>query len=118
MGTFLTFTTDYTPENTPTLEDVGKAHLKVDKEFFGGRYHHRLVGELARREIFNGDSVAAWLAHEAAVPHLRLHGASAQQVDSLVQANLDRLGIGPDFGLVIQSVTRDQIGRASCRERA
>ena len=107
MGTFLTSATDYTPENTPTLEDVGKAHLKVDKEFFGGRYHHRLVGELARREIFNGDSVAAWLAHEAAVPHLRLHGASAQQVDSLVQANLDRLGIGPDFGLVIQSVTRD-----------
>jgi hypothetical protein len=107
LGTFLTGTTDYTPENTPTLEDVGKAYLKVDKEFFGGRYYHRLVDELTRREIFNADSVAAWLAHEAAVPHLRLHGRSAEEVDALVQTNLDRLGIGPDFGLVVQSATRE-----------
>ena len=107
MGTFLTGTTDYTPENTPTLEDVGKAYLKVDKEFFGGRYHHRLVDELTRREIFNVNSVTAWLAHEAAVPHLRLRATNAEEVDALVQANLDRLGIGPDFGLIVQSVTRD-----------
>src|SRR5437867_3771807 len=107
MGTFLTLTTDYTPENTLTLEDVGKAHLKVDKEFFGGRYYDRLVAELTRREIFDVNSVAAWLAHEAAVPHLRLHGPSAQEVDAVVQTNLDRLGIGPDFGLIVQSVTRD-----------
>ena len=28
-----------------TLEDVAKAYLKVDKEFFGGRYHAMLVDE-------------------------------------------------------------------------
>jgi hypothetical protein len=28
-----------------TLEDVGKAYLKVDNEFFGGHYHAFLVGE-------------------------------------------------------------------------
>src|SRR5437016_10887694 len=57
MGTFLTGAADYTPENTLTLEDVGKAYLKVDKEFFGGRFHDRIVAELTRREIFDADSV-------------------------------------------------------------
>jgi hypothetical protein len=33
--------------------------------------------------------------------------ASDKRVDKLVQSNLDRLGIGPDFGLKLQSVTRD-----------
>ena len=96
--------------NTHAFIDFNAFYSPAARQLFFGvvPYRlHRLVGELTRREIFNGDSVAAWLAHEAAVPHLRLHGASAQQVDSLVQANLDRLGIGPDFGLVIQSVTRD-----------
>jgi len=108
MGTFLTGAADYTPENTLTLEDVGKAYLKVDKEFFGGRFHDRIVAELTRREIFDADSVTAWLAHEAALPHLRLHRPNAQEeVDALVQTNLDRLGIGPDFGLIVQSVIRE-----------
>ena len=108
LGTFLTAATDYTPENTLSLEDVGKAYLKVDKEFFGGRYRQRLVDELTRREIFGANSVLEWLTHEAAVPLLRLpHGHGVREVESLVQANLDRLGIGGDFGLVVQSVIRD-----------
>lgn len=109
LGTFLTLTTDYTPENEVTLEDVAKAYVKVDKELFGARYRSFLVGEFLRREIFGTNSVAEWLAHEAAIPHLRLpseHGP--QGVDALIQTNLDRLGIGPDFGLIVQSVIRDQ----------
>src|SRR5262249_39850338 len=35
-------------------------------------------------------------------------GASDQDVDNLVQANLNTLGIGPAFGLNVQSVTRDR----------
>jgi hypothetical protein len=109
MGLINTWATDFTPENTMTLDDVGKAYLKVDKEFFGSQYHIVLVNELTRREIFGADSVAEWLAHEAALPELRLpQPASEQAVDGLVQANLDNLGIGPDFGLILQSVTSDR----------
>src|SRR5262245_21815363 len=57
MGAFLTRAADYTPENQMTLEDVAKAYLKVDKEFFDGRYHDILVGEFTRREIFDAESV-------------------------------------------------------------
>lgn len=109
MGIFLTRSTDYTPENSVTLEDVGKAYLKVDKEFFGGRYHNMIVDEFTKREIFDVDSVAEWMEHDAAIPNLRLaKRASDQDVDNLVQANLDKLGIGPEFGLKLQSVTRDR----------
>ncbi len=45
MGVFQVRANDYTPENQMTLEDVGKAYLKVDKEFFGSRYHAALVDE-------------------------------------------------------------------------
>jgi hypothetical protein len=37
MGAFLVYSTDYTPENSMSLEDVGKAYLKVGKEFYDGR---------------------------------------------------------------------------------
>jgi hypothetical protein len=108
MGIFLTHTTDYTPENRMTLEDIGKAYLKVDAEHFGGRYRDQLVAEFRRREIFNAGSLDAWLAHEAALPDLRLaythHPGAAE---NMVRKNLDRLGVGPDFGLIVQSVTRD-----------
>src|SRR5262249_24062480 len=111
MGTFLTRSTDYTPENQMTLEDVAKAYLKVDKEFFGSRYHDMLVDEFIRREIFNADSDREWVAHEVATPYLRLSKPSRRWsdpiVEELVQANLDKLGVGPDFGLKLQSVTRD-----------
>ena len=108
MGTFLTHTTDYTPENRMTLEDVGKAYLKVDAELFGGRYRDRLVKELRRREIFDANSLNDWLAHEAALPDLRLaFGRDVREAQDLMRRNLDRLGIGPDFGLAVQSVTRD-----------
>ena len=108
LGTFLTRSADYVPENTMTLEDVAKGYLKVDKEFFGGRYRTVLVGEFTRREIFDAGSLSAWLAHEAAVPSLHLSPrATEQEIDELVQSNLDRLGIGPDLGLKLQSVVRD-----------
>lgn len=112
MGIFLTHATDYTPENRMTLEDVGKAYLKVDAELFGGRYRGRLVNEFRRREIFDAHSVDAWLAHEASLPDLRLpFGTGQEQTAHLVAANLDLLGIGPGFGLVVQSVTRDDRSR-------
>lgn len=109
MGTFLTRAADYTPENTMTLEDVAKAYLKVDKEFYDGEYHSVLVDEFTRREIFHLQSVAEWLAHEAAVPALRLRGRAAERkINALIQANLEILGIAPEFGLELQGVTRDQ----------
>lgn len=92
-----------------TLEDVGKAYLKVDKEFYGGRYQTMFATEFIKREIFNADSVREWLAHEAAAPDLRLpRRASDRNVDKMLQANLDLLGIGPDFGLRLQSVTSER----------
>ncbi len=107
MGTFLTRANDYMPENEMTLEDVAKAYLKVDKEFFDSRYHAVLVEEFTRRELFDAGSVSEWLAHEAATPKLWLHPRwPDQQVERMVQANIDKLGIGPDFGLKLQGVTR------------
>src|SRR5215475_866675 len=122
MGMFLMRSTDYTPENRMTLEDVAKAYLKVDKEFFESRYHDILVGEFTRREIFDADSESEWMAHEAAAPQLRLprHDSkywwlrrrpSDQEVERLLQANLDELGIGPDFGLKLQSITYANLPR-------
>jgi hypothetical protein len=110
MGTFLVLSTDYTPENSMTLEDVCKAYLKVDKEIYGGRYHSLFVSEFTRRELFDANSVADWLAHEAAMPDLRLpRRVKDRKLDNLIQASLDKLGIGPDFGLKLQSVTRDNV---------
>jgi len=91
-----------------TLEDVCKAYLKVDKEIYGGQYQSLFASEFTRRELFDANSVPEWMAHEAAVPDLRLpRRATTENVNNMVQANLDRLGIGPDFGLKLQSVTRE-----------
>jgi len=107
MGFFVTRAADYTPENRMTLEDVAKAYLKVDKEFFASRYHATLVDEFTRREIFDAKSVSEWLAHEGATPQLWLHPRwPDHKVEQLIQANLDKLGVGPDFGLKLQSVAR------------
>jgi hypothetical protein len=109
MGIFLAQTTDHTPENRMTLEDVGKAYLKVDAEIFDGRYRERLVDEFRRREIFDPGSLDAWLVHEASLPDLRLaFGRGTQRAAALVGANLDRLGIAPGLGLVVSSLTRDE----------
>lgn len=107
MGTFLVRVLEHTPENVMTLEDVGRAYLTVDAEHFGGRHHAFLVEEFTRREIFDETSVAEWEAHRAALPRLRLHGWSPAAVGEVVQANLEALGVGPAFGLALQSVTRD-----------
>ncbi|MGH9850825.1 MAG: hypothetical protein ACREBD_13390 [Blastocatellia bacterium] len=107
MGFFLMRAADYTPENRMTLEDVAKAYLKVDKEFFASRYHATLVDEFTRREIFDAKSVSEWLAHEEATPTLWLHPRwPDHKVEQLIRANLDKLGIGPDFGLKLQGVAR------------
>jgi hypothetical protein len=99
IGVFLTHSTDYTPEDTMTLEDVAKAYLKVDKELYSGRYRNLFAPAFTTREIFDADSVAEWMAHEEAIPNLRLpQNPSDRNIDRLVQANLDKLGIGPDFG--------------------
>lgn len=109
MGTFALRAMDFMPENRVTLEDVARAYLKVDKEFFDSKYRQFLVDEFVRREIFDSQSLASWLAHEAAVPALRLRGrAGEQEVDALVQAQLDALGIGPEFGLALQGVVHDR----------
>ncbi|MFN7948220.1 MAG: hypothetical protein U0Z53_22915 [Blastocatellia bacterium] len=114
MGVFLTHTTDFVPENQMTLDDVAKAYLKVDREFFGGRYYQVLVDEFTRREIFNAKSASEWLTHEEAIPQLHLRrGSSDEMIGQMVQAGLDELGIGPDFGLKVQSVIRSpRPGRA------
>jgi len=117
MGIFLTRANDYMPENQATLEDVAKAYLKVDKEFFGGRYHVVLVEEFTRRELFDAGSVTEWLAHEAALPDLRIPRRWPEgKMEEMVRTNLDRLGIGPDFGLKLQSLTREhRLGQAIVR---
>lgn len=108
MGIFLAHSTNYTPENYPTLEDVAKAYLKVDKEFFGSRYHAALVDEFTRREIFDANSEHEWLVHEDSLPYIYFSRQSSDQdVEELLQANANILGIGQDFGLKLQSMVRD-----------
>lgn len=109
MGIFVMRSTDYTPENTMTLEDIAKAYLKVDKEFYDSQYRDVLVSEFIKREIFDESSEAEWMEHEASVPDLKLlSGSSDQDIEQLVQSNPEKLRIGPDFGLKMQSVTRDR----------
>jgi hypothetical protein len=116
MGVFLVRSTDYTPENQLTLEDIAKAYLKVDKEFFRGAYHDVLVNEFIRRELFDASSDSEWMAHEAAIPSLRLRGRSADdKLEQFIQANLDKLGIGADFGLKLQSAIQDDQGQTIVR---
>ncbi len=107
MGVFLARANDYTPENQMTLEDVAKAYLKVDKEFFGGHYRAAMVDEFTRREIFDTESLSEWMAHEAAIPQLNLPSQLGDDdLERMLQANLDKLSIWPGFGVKLQSVTR------------
>src|SRR5262249_43251770 len=115
MGVFLVRSTDHTPENEMSLEDVGKAYLKVDKEYFGGRYRAFLDGEFRRREIFTDHSLADFDAHEAALPQLTLTEKTVPAANRLIQANLDQLGMPPEFGLRLQSYTVDSQGRQIVR---
>src|SRR5262249_40316437 len=115
MGIFLTRATDHTPEDTLTLEDVGKAYLKVDKEYFGGKYRDILTNEFRFREIFDANSLAEFDAHEAALPQLTLQEKTARAANRLIQDNLDQLGIAPEFGLQFQSYTVDTEGRQIVR---
>lgn len=108
MGIFLAHSTNYTPENQMTLEDVAKAYLKVDREFFGSRYHAALIEEFRRREIFDAKSEHEWLVHEDSLPYIYFSRQSSDQdIEELLQANAAILGIGQDFGLKLQSMVRD-----------
>jgi hypothetical protein len=115
MGIFLMRSTDHTPEETVTLEDVGKAYLKVDKEYFGGRYHDILANEFRFREIFDDSSLAEFDAHEADLPQLTVQQRNPLAVRQLIQDNLDKLEIGPGFGLMLQGWTVDPEGRQIVR---
>lgn len=120
MGTFLVRTADFTPENTMTLEDVCKGYLKVDAEYFGGKYQQLLSDEFTRRGMFRGppnpgepgvSSLDEWKAHEAAVPALSIGTKKdAATMTKLVADNLEKLGIGSHFGLNVQSQTVDKQG--------
>lgn len=107
MGVFLMRAMDFMPENQVTLDDVGKAYLKVDKEFFQGRYHTKLVNEFLRRELFQPVSEPDWLAHEAALPHLNVPRQWTDgRIEEYILSHQNDLGIGPEFGLKLQSVIR------------
>ena len=107
MGVFLMHSPDYVPENRLVLQDMVKGYLKVDKEFFAGRYQKILVDEFSRRELLDANSLRDWLAHEEALPALWLPNWSTDpDVATFVAQNQDRLGVGQDFGLRLQSVTR------------
>ena len=43
----------YAPEDCVVLQDIAKGYLKVDEEFFGGRYHDVLVNEFTQRELLD-----------------------------------------------------------------
>ena len=106
MGVFNTHATDYTPENEMTLADVAEAYLKVDQEFFGGRYYEMFVDEFLRRELLDTNSLQDWWAHEMAIPRLWLSNQSTDaDVEGFIEQNQDLLSAGPDFGLKLQSVT-------------
>lgn len=109
MGTFLLRSVDFTPEDTPTMDDVVMAYLKVDKEIFDYRYNGFLVDEFVRRELLNTTTLNNWLTHEASIPSLRLPGRYLdRKFEKYIAENLDELGIGPNFGLKTLSVTQER----------
>jgi hypothetical protein len=111
MGTFNARATEHTPQNAMSLEDVGKAWMKVDKEYFKGKYGNFIAEELKRREIFDDGSVNELKAHEAAVPKLSLYGhKNDDAVTSLVKNNLAKLGIGSGFDLEVINHELDDNG--------
>jgi hypothetical protein len=56
--------------------------------------------------------------HEDSVPYLYLSRQSSDQdIEEMLQANVDRLGLGQDFGLKLQSVIREE-GRGQTIVRA
>ncbi|MEK7705926.1 MAG: hypothetical protein AAB426_13270, partial [Myxococcota bacterium] len=117
MGKFMVRAADYTPETQVTLEDVGKACLSVDREYFGGAYHDLWARELETREIFTKDSVAAWQAHVASLPQLRIDpkATSKEALSAFVQEHLTQLGVDARFGLRLQSTQVDADGRTLVR---
>ena len=111
MGTLNTRATEHVPHDSLSLEDVGKAWLKVDKEYFKGKYSSVISEELKRREIFDDGSVNEFKAHEAALPKLNLWGQKNDDaVNSLVKNNLTKLGIGSGYDLQVTNHELDDNG--------
>lgn len=134
MQTMLLRAAEHTPENSLTLEDVGKAYLKVDKEYFGGQYAEVWNEEFTKREVFQlptqpdpdrpalfemptRASVTEWLAHEDALPKLVLSpkNPSPAAAEALVKASLSKLGIGAGLDLKLQSHEVDDRGQQIVR---
>ncbi len=116
MGLFLVRSADHTPENSMTLEDVGKALLKVDKEYFSGNYRELWTAELTWREILTSRALEEWQAHEDSLPKLVLPAeASQEEADAMLRGSLEELGIDPPFALRLQSHQRDKKGRRFLR---
>lgn len=111
MGTLNTRATEHVPFDTMSLEDVGKAWLKVDKEYFGGKYGTVIADELKRREIFDDGSVNEFKAHEAALPRLSTWGqVNDDAMNSLIKNNLSKLGVGPGYDLEVTNHELDDKG--------
>ena len=118
MGTFNLRATEHTPENVVSLEDVGKAWLKVDQEYFKGKYGKFISEEMQRREIFTDKSVPDWLAHESSIPKLsmadklfpKLVHKNDDALNSLIDKNLSKLGVPAGYSLKVQSHELDDNG--------
>ncbi len=115
MGTFLMRTTQHTPENAMTLEDVGKAYLKVDQEYFGGKYRALLEGELTTRGILTPASLKAHAAHEAMTPKLVLTDRSREGTSKLLKDHQEQLNLGGGFGGKLTSFHTDDLGQTVVR---
>ncbi|HEY8210174.1 MAG TPA: hypothetical protein VIG99_21965 [Myxococcaceae bacterium] len=111
MGTFNARSTEHVPANSMSLEDVGKAWLKVDKEYFKGKYSNVISTEMQRREIFDAGSVAEFKAHESALPKLSMgFHKNDDDLNKLIKNNLSKLGIGPGFDLQVTDHELDDNG--------
>lgn len=115
MGTFLMRTTQHTPENAMSLEDVGKAYLKVDQEYFGGKYRGLLEGELTARGILTPASLKAFAAHEAMTPRLVLTDRSREGISQLLKDHQEQLNLGGGFGGKLTSFHTDDRGQTVVR---
>lgn len=115
MGQLLTRVADHTPENTMSFEDVAKAYIKADREYFGGKLSGALTEEFTRRGVFDADSIKELDAREAALPKgISAGSKDPEQMKALLTASLDKLGL-QGFGLEINMHQVDKDGRQVVR---
>jgi hypothetical protein len=116
MGTLLVRASDFSPEDSMSLEDVAKAYLTVDKEFYGGKLQKILVSEFERRQLFTRGSFTQWQQRQQALPKLTLPPKAARpEVEAFLQKNLAALNLPPSFGVRLQDDATDSTGRRIVR---